>query len=128
MEERLKSLEQRMLAAEARAAAAEQTVRSLRRWGLVATAGAATLAGIAYPRGAAVAQNKPIKVTKVTAPFQVVDGRGRILMMVESGKPGPYLQVYDTAGKPVAVLGMGMRGGGHISLLDRAGKPAFAKP
>ena len=78
--------------------------------------------------GPALTQAKPIKVTKLDAPLQVVDRSGRVIALIESGKPGPYLQVLDSAGQPAVVLGMADTGGGMLKVYDRKGKIAFSKP
>lgn len=133
MEQKFAELERRLEIAERRAAGAERQVRSLRMAGIAVLVGTAALAvvrpGITQERGKSpAASNKAIKVTKVTAPFQVVDQSGKMIMMVESGRPGPYLHLFDSAGRAVVVLGNGDKGGGKINIIDRAGKPVFTKP
>jgi len=116
MDERLEGIERRLEAAE----------RAARGWRIAsAAAGAGALLALASP---AVTQGGAIRVTKVNAPFQVVDPSGRLLLMVESGRPGPYLQLYGTAGKPIVTLGTGNTGGGRLEVYDRTGKAAFTKP
>lgn len=88
--------------------------------GLCLAACLLALVGWAAP---GLSQGQTLKVTKVSAPFQVVDSSGRLLMIVESGKPGPYLQLFDSAGRPSVVAGMGERGGGSLQVSDRTGKP-----
>ena len=130
MDQRFEELERRLEIAELRAAGAERQVRSLRMAGLAVLVGATALAvvrpGISQEKKAT--SSKAIKVTKVTAPFQVVDGSGKLIMMVESGKPGPYLHLFDSAGKPVVVLANGDKGGGKLDVFDRTGKAVFTKP
>lgn len=129
MEERLLELERRLEAAESRTAAAERRYRR----GLAGVLGAAGLiGGLALWQGSAVAQQaaktKPLQVTKVTAPLQVVDSSGSILLMVESARPGPRLQLYGSTGRPVAELAMNQQGGGQLTTYDRTGKVSFTKP
>jgi hypothetical protein len=129
MEERILELEQRLAAAERRATATERRFRRC----TAGTLGAAVLiGGLAFWQGSAVAQQagkaKPLKVTKVTAPLQVVDQSGAILLMVESARPGPRLQLYGSTGRPIAELAMNMQGGGQFTTYDRTGKVSFTKP
>lgn len=44
------------------------------------------------------------RTTVVTAPFRVVDGRGRTLMEVTSAERGPSLRLFAASGKPVAEI------------------------
>jgi hypothetical protein len=69
-----------------------------------------------------------MKVTKLSAPMQVVDQRGAILLMVENAKPGPRLQLFGSVGRPIAELSMTEQGGGKVTLFDRTGKPGFTQP
>jgi hypothetical protein len=128
MEERLLEMEQRLAAAERRAAAAE---RRFRRCTAGALGVSILIGGLAFWQGSAGAQagkSKPLKVTKVAAPLQVVDQSGAILLMVESARPGPRLQLYGSTGRPVAELAMNMQGGGQFTTYDRTGKVSFTKP
>lgn len=131
MDQRFEELERRLEIAEQRAAGAERQVRSLRLAGVAVLVGVTALAvvrpGISQEKGKA-ASSKAIKVTKVTAPFQVVDQSGKLIMMVESGKPGPYLHLFDSAGKPAVALANGDKGGGKVDVFDRTGKAVFTKP
>lgn len=130
MEDRLQELECRIAAAEARAERAERRVRTMGRAAVAAVLGLAGLSalGISYAKPPAPAPTAPLKVSKMTAPFEVVDPSGRVLMIVENASPGPRLQVYGSTGKPVITLGSSMKGGGALTVTDRMGKPAFAKP
>ena len=129
MEDRLRELERRLEVAEERAVAAERRFQRLVAGGLVS---GVLIGGLALWQGSAVAQqaakSKPLKVTKVTAPLQVVDQSGAIMLMVESAKPGPRLQLYGSTGRPIAELGMNMQGGGQFTTYDRTGKPSVLKP
>lgn len=112
--ERIRGLERRV----------EQSERAVRRLQFsIMGLGLVTVLVWAAP---AVSQGGARKVTRVSAPFQVVDTSGRLLMMVETGKPGPFLQLYDSAGGPSVVLGMGERGGGSLQVYERAGKPGVS--
>lgn len=128
MEDRLNSLERRLELAERRATLAELRFRRLAGGLLAAAIG---LGALAFQQGAAIAQaakSKPMKVTKLTAPMQVVDQRGAILLMVENARPGPRLQLFGSVGRPIAELSMTEQGGGKVTLYDRAGKPGFTQP
>jgi len=128
MDSRLDELERRISLAEARAASAERRFRRLA--GSVLVAGVAFV-GLAMQQGSAIAQavkSKPMKVTKLSAPMQVVDQRGAILMMVENARPGPRLQLFGSVGRPIAELSMTEQGGGKVTLYDRTGKPGFTQP
>lgn len=125
MEDRLLELERRLEVAEERASASEKRLKRLIAGGLVS---GVLIGGLALWQGSAVAQSKPLKVTKVTAPLQVVDSSGAIMLMVESAKPGPRLQLYGSTGRPIAELGMTMQGGGQVTVYDRTGKPSVLKP
>ncbi|MGV3723518.1 MAG: hypothetical protein ACO1SX_21695 [Actinomycetota bacterium] len=128
MEDRLDILERRLEAAERRAGLAERRFQRLAGSLVVA---ALSLGVLGLWQGAAIAQaakSKPMKVTKLTAPMQVVDQRGAILMMVENAKPGPRLQLFGSVGRPIAELAMTEQGGGKVTLFDRAGKPGFTQP
>jgi len=128
MEDRLTELERRLEAAEQRVHAAEQRLRRVVA-GAVGVGG--LVSGLSLWQTGAIAQaakTKPLKVTKVTAPLQVVDPSGSILLMVESARPGPRLQLYGSTGRPIVEMGMTMQGGGQITTYDRTGKASFTKP
>jgi hypothetical protein len=127
-EQRLNDLERRLQAAERRAARAERRATRLL---YAAVAGCSLIGGLACWQVSAAAQaakTKPLNVTKLTAPVQVVDQRGSIMLMVESAKPGPRLQLYGSTGRPIAEFAMSEQGGGQVTVFDRAGKPAFTQP
>jgi hypothetical protein len=117
MEARLNELERRLAAAEQDA---RQARRQVRRLTYVLAAGAVLLlvAAVARP-----GDTQAIRVTKVKAPFQVVDSAGRLLLLVENSHPGPHLQLFDSAGRACVELGMGTKGGGRLDVVNRAGKP-----
>lgn len=128
MEERLNDLERRLEAAERRAAASE---RRLQRLVAGALGTGVLVAGLAFWQSGAVAQaakTKPLKVTKLTAPLQVVDPGGSVMLMVENARPGPRLQLYGSTGRPIVELGMTLQGGGQVTTYDRTGKASFTKP
>lgn len=131
MEDRLNELERRLEAAERRTLVAERRLRRL----VAGTLGMGVLiGGVGFWQNGAIAQGPkpaktaPLKVTKVTAPLQVVDQSGSILLMVESARPGPRLQLYGSTGRPIAELGMTMQGGGQVTVYDRTGKATVLKP
>lgn len=131
MEDRLNELERRLEAAERRTLLAEQRLRRL----VAGTLGLGVLTGgLVFWQNGAIAQapkpakTTPLKVTKVTAPLQVVDQNGAVLLMVESARPGPRLQLYGSTGRPIAELGMTMQGGGQVTVYDRTGKATVLKP
>jgi hypothetical protein len=115
-------------ALEARLERTERELRLLRAVVLLAAV-ATTCAVLGPAQGQGkTAKPKPLKVTKVTAPFQVVDSSGRLMFMVQNGRPGPEVQVFGSAGRPVVVFGSDQKGGGGITLTDRNGKTSFQKP
>ena len=130
MEDRWVELERRIAVAEARAERAERWVRMMGRTAIAAVLGlsGSSALGSSYAKPPAPAPSTPLKVSKMTAPFEVVDPSGRVLMIVENASPGPRLQLYGSTGKPVVTLGSSTKGGGALTVTDRMGKPAFAKP
>jgi len=127
MEDRLTELERRLDAAERRTLVAERRLRRV----MASALGMGALLGVmACWQTSAIAQaakTAPLKVTKVTAPLQVVDPSGSVMLMVENARPGARLQLYGSTGRPIAELGMTMQGGGQVTVYDRAGKPTVLK-
>jgi hypothetical protein len=122
--ERLDELERRLAEAERHAAAAQRQVRGL--YGLLIAVVA--VGAFVLPLAGVVAQGKGTKVSQLAAPFQVVDGQGRLLMMVDTARPGTRLQLFGSSGRPIAELGTNPKLGGRLVLFDRTGKTIFAKP
>ena len=129
MEDRITALELRLEAAEQRAVHAERRTKHTVR--CIAFLAAITgVVAFGWSRAGAAPEKPavPLKISKVTAPFEVVDSSGRLLMIVENASPAPHLQLFGNNGRPVVTLGSGMNGGGKITISDRAGKPSFEKP
>ncbi len=110
-----------------------------------ATAGAVAGALVMAAAGARVFAQPGITPTKVTAPFEVVDTRGRTLFKVQMSASGAGLALfYDDAGQETAIVGRATgsdkpefqvvrkgvlvaglgaweNGGGHLSMYDNTG-------
>jgi hypothetical protein len=110
-----------------------------------ATAGAVAGALVMAAAGARVFAQPGITPTKVTAPFEVVDTRGRTLFKVQMSASGAGLALfYDDAGQETAIVGRATGsdkpefqvvrkgvlvaglgawedGGGHLSIYDNTG-------
>ncbi len=117
-------LDERLAIAERRLARAERLVRCALALGALGVltglvAGSSLRAVVAEPS---------LKVSQATAPFQVTDMRGRVLFQVENASPGPHAQLFGSSGRPTVELGMEKRGGGKLTVFDRAGATAFSKP
>lgn len=103
LDDRLKDLERRLARAESRE-------RAMRWIGIVSLLCVLALL-IAKP---AVTQTKG---NVVKAPFQVVDGRGKVVLEVDVDEQWPRLRLFNLAGQPVVTL-YDSQGGG-LDLYDR---------
>jgi hypothetical protein len=143
MDAELVSLERRVL--ELEQAVVRMSARRRRPAVWTATAGAIAGALVTAAAGARVFAQPGITPSKVTAPFEVVDARGRTLFKVQMSASGAGLGLfYDETGQETAIVGRATgsdkpefqvirkgvlvaglgaweNGGGHLSIYDGTG-------
>jgi hypothetical protein len=111
MEQKLHELERRLQKAEAE-------VRLTRRLLLAALAAVVTL----VVAGPGVSRASAARPTRLKAPVEVVDTRGRLMMRVSEDDFGPTLRVYRPGGQP-GVRVVATPNGGTIDVNDGSGRP-----